>query len=124
MKNDLKRILIIDDDPDLRTVMNISLKRHGYTVDTASKREEVHEKLLEFNPTVVLLDVMLSGHDGRNICREIKEMDEMKDVSVIMVSAHPGAAENISSYGADDFIGKPFNVETLIQKVEGLANKK
>ena len=124
MKNDLKRILIIDDDPDLRTVMNISLKKHGYMVDTASKREEVHDKLLEFNPTVVLLDVMLSGHDGRNICREIKEMEEMKDVPVIMVSAHPGAAENISSYGADDFIGKPFNVETLIEKVEGLANKK
>ena len=66
---------------------------------------------------------MLSGSDGRNICREIKDMDQMKDVSVIMVSAHPGAAENIGSYGADDFIGKPFNVETLIEKVEGLPIK-
>jgi DNA-binding response OmpR family regulator len=124
MKNDLKRILIIDDDPDLRTVMNISLKKHGYTVDTASKKEEVHNKLLEFNPNIVLLDVMLSGSDGRNICREIKGMEQMKDVSIIMVSAHPGAAENISSYGADDFIAKPINVEMLIQKVEGIANKK
>lgn len=124
MKKDMKRILIIDDDPDLRTVMDISLQKHGYVVDTASKKDEVMGKLEEFKPSVVLLDVLLSGHDGRSICQQIKGQDTTKDVSVIMVSAHPSAGENISSYGADDFIGKPFNVDTLIRKLEGLENKK
>ena len=52
MKNDLKRILIIDDDPDLRTVMNISLKKHGYAVDTASKRDEVMISCLNLTLTL------------------------------------------------------------------------
>ena len=124
MKKDMKRILIIDDDPDLRTVMDISLQKHGYVVDTASKKDEVMDKLEEFKPSVVLLDVLLSGYDGRTICQQIKGQDTTKDVSVIMVSAHPSAGENISSYGADDFIGKPFNVDTLIRKLEGLEHKK
>ena len=124
MKKDMKRILIIDDDPDLRTVMDLSLQKHGYVVDTASRQDEVMDKLEEFKPSVVLLDVLLSGYDGRTICQEIKRQDKTKDVSVIMVSAHPSAGENISSYGADDFIGKPFNVDTLLRKLEGLENKK
>lgn len=124
MKKDMKRILIIDDDPDLRTVMDISLQKHGYVVDTASRKDEVMDKLMEFKPSVVLLDVLLSGSDGRTICKEIKEQEHTKDVSVIMVSAHPSAGDNITSYGADDFIGKPFNVDTLIRKLEGLESKK
>lgn len=119
----MTKILIIDDDPDVRTVMNISLKKHGYEVETASRRDEAMEKLEIFQPSVVLLDVLLSGSDGRNICREIKDREQTKNIPVIMVSAHPGAAENISIYGADEFIGKPFNMDTLLMKVNKVLKK-
>jgi DNA-binding response OmpR family regulator len=117
----MTKILIIDDDPDVRTVMNILMKKNGYEVETASRREEALEKLEEFHPSVVLLDVLLSGADGRELCREIKATPRFKNVPVIMFSAHPGAADNISSYGADEFITKPINSESLLEKVDKLA---
>jgi len=117
------RILIIDDDPDVRTVMNILMKKQGYEVETASQREEAIRKLSEFKPSVILLDVLLSGTDGRELCREIKSTESMKDVPVLMISAHPGAGENIASYGADEFITKPVNTEALLAKLQRLTAK-
>jgi DNA-binding response OmpR family regulator len=116
-----KKILIIDDDPDIRTVMEILLRKNGYEVDTASRREMAIEKLESFRPSVVLLDVLLSGSDGRDLCREIKASKDYSDTTVIMLSAHPGAAENISSYGADDFIAKPFQAQSLLEKLAATA---
>lgn len=118
----MTKILIIDDDPDIRALMNILMKKQGYDVETASHRKEAMEKLEIFRPTVVLLDVLLSGSDGRELCREIKSSEQMKHIPVIMFSAHPGAAENISSYGADDFITKPINTGLLLDKVGTLVN--
>lgn len=116
------KVLIIDDDPDVRTVMNILMKKQGYEVETAFNKEDALLKLDQFRPSIILLDVLLSGADGRQLCREIKEKNqEMKSVPVIMVSAHPGAAENILDYGADDFISKPINTENLLEKIERLT---
>ena len=114
----MSRILIIDDDPDVRTVMNVLMKKQGYEVETASRQEEALEKLHSFQPTVVLLDVLLSGADGRELCRTIKATESLRHIPVIMFSAHPGAADNIASYGADEFISKPINTEALLRKVE------
>jgi CheY-like chemotaxis protein len=119
----MPKILIIDDDPDVRTVMNILMKKQGYEVETAFNREDALAKLEDCCPSVILLDVLLSGSDGREFCKEIKANNQMKDIPVIMVSAHPGAAENIQSYGADDFISKPINSENLMEKIGRLANE-
>jgi DNA-binding response OmpR family regulator len=116
------KILIIDDDPDVRTVMNILMKKNGYEVETASRREEALQKIRTFRPSIVLLDVLLSGADGREICQEIKSDETTRDMRVIMFSAHPGAAENIASYGADDFITKPINSQALLEKLGKLVS--
>ena len=100
------RILVIDDDPDIRTVLNILLRKQGFEVETASKKEEVFGKIEAFKPSMILLDVLLSGYDGRKVCQEIKDDPQTKDIPVIMFSAHPGAAGKFESYGADDFISK------------------
>lgn len=113
----MAKILIIDDDPDIRTVMTILLKKNGHEIETASKHEEVFVKLDEFTPDVILLDVLLSGADGRQICKRIKEKGNTKNTPVIMFSAHPGAADKIDSYGADDFIAKPVNTDILLEKI-------
>lgn len=113
----MTKVLIIDDDPDIRTLMNTLMKQQGYEVETASHKEEAMDKLEEFQPSVIFLDVLLSGSDGREICQEIKSNSDMQHIPVIMFSAHPGAAENIESYGADDFITKPINTNALLEKM-------
>ena len=115
------KVLIIDDDPDVRTVMNVLMKKNGFEVETASRREDALEKLNRFHPSVILLDVLLSGYDGRDLCKEIKSSVRLKNIPVIMFSAHPGASENFSSYGADAFITKPVNTDALISEVRKLT---
>lgn len=114
----MTRVLIIDDDPDVRTVMNVLMTKQGYEVETAFNREDALSKLERFQPSVILLDVLLSGADGRELCREIKKNKERESIPVIMVSAHPGASENITNYGADDFISKPINTQILLAKLD------
>jgi DNA-binding response OmpR family regulator len=113
----MAKILLIDDDPDIRTVMGMMLKKEGYDVETASRREEALEKISNDRPSIILLDVLLSGSDGRELCREIKANATTKHIPVIMFSGHPVAALQFESYGADDFIAKPFNTETLLSKL-------
>jgi DNA-binding response OmpR family regulator len=117
----MTKVLIIDDDPDVRTVMNVLMTKQGYEVETAFSREDALSKLEGFQPSVILLDVLLSGTDGREFCKEIKRNDDLKSVPVLMVSAHPGAAENINNYGADDFISKPINTQVLLEKLDKLV---
>jgi DNA-binding response OmpR family regulator len=114
----MKKVLIIDDDPDVRSLMDLLMKKQGYEVQTASGRVEAMDKLQAFQPSIVLLDVLLSGSDGRELCQAIKSSDNMNHIPVIMFSAHPGAAENIASYGADDFLTKPINTEALLEKLD------
>ncbi|HVK96449.1 MAG TPA: response regulator [Flavisolibacter sp.] len=113
----MTKILIIDDDPDIRTVISILLKKHNYEVQTAGTKAEAFQKIEQFPPSVILLDVLLSGSDGREICREIKASPQTQHIPVVMFSAHPGAADKIDTYGADDFIAKPFNLDMLLDKL-------
>lgn len=116
------KVLIIDDDPDVRTMMNILMKKQGYEVQTAGNKQDALDLLQHFHPSVILLDVLLSGTDGREFCQQLKMADGLKHIPVVMVSAHPGAAENISSYGAEEFISKPINTESLLEKIDQLVS--
>lgn len=110
-------ILLIDDDPDVRTVMSRLLQKQGYGVETASRREDALAKLEEKLPSLILLDVLLSGSDGREFCRELKASLSTGHIPVIMFSGHPGAAQQFEVYGADDFLTKPFNTDVLLEKL-------
>ena len=113
----MAKILLIDDDPDIRMVMGRMLKNEGYEVETASRRDEALEILQKQTPSIILLDVLLSGSDGRELCREIKANQATKHVPVIMLSGHPGAAQQFETYGANDFISKPIQSESLLEKL-------
>ncbi len=120
----MERILIIDDDPDVRALVSSFLNKNGFEVETASYKEEAFEKVLNYKPHVVLMDVLLSGSDGRTFCKEIKNNDQTENTSVIMFSAHPAvAAERIKDYGADDFITKPFSLPFLLERIQKQLNK-
>jgi CheY-like chemotaxis protein len=112
-------ILIIDDDPDIRTLMQKVLEKEGYLVDTAKHKEEALEKIARSQPLLILLDVLLSGADGRELCQYIKSNSSTANIPVIIFSAHPSINDDkVKTYGAEDFIAKPLNTELLLQKVE------
>ena len=113
----MSKILVVDDDIDILSVMEILLTMKGFEVEVIAKGENTFPKIETFKPDIILLDVLISGHDGRAICRKLKSNHETMHIPVIMFSAHPGAAATIAEYGADDFIAKPFDVSKLVQKV-------
>ncbi|MCO6498479.1 MAG: response regulator [Chitinophagaceae bacterium] len=119
----MSRILVVDDDPDILSVMKILLASNGFTVDVNEKAEATMAKIESFKPDLVLLDVLLSGHDGRVICKKIKAEKKLKDLPVIMISAHPSAAAGIKEYGADEFISKPFDINVLLDKINVYLNQ-
>jgi len=115
--NNKPKILVVDDDPDILSVMEILLSMKGFEVEVTARGDNTFSKLESFQPNLILLDVLISGHDGRAICKEIKDEPQYANIPVLMLSAHPGAAATISDYGADGFISKPFDVENLLKKI-------
>ena len=113
----MKRLLVIDDDPDFRTVISTYFSKSGFEVATASGKGEALEKVAAFLPGIILLDVLLSGTDGREFCRQLKTDAATSHIPVILFSAHPGAGDQIAHYGADDFIAKPFPLQRLLERV-------
>jgi DNA-binding response OmpR family regulator len=113
----MSRILVVDDDTDILSVMELLFSMKGFEVAVISKGEHTFSKIESFRPDLILLDVLISGHDGRTICKKLKANTQTKHIPVIMFSAHPGAAATILDYGANDFIAKPFEVNHLMKKV-------
>ena len=113
----MSKILVVDDDVDILSVMEILLSMKGFDVEVTSKGENTFPKIETFKPDLILLDVLISGHDGRAICKQLKANPDTSNIPVIMFSAHPGAAATIADYGADDFIAKPFDVNNLMKKI-------
>ena len=113
----MPKILVVDDDSDILSVMETLLTMKGFEVEGIANGGHIFPIIETFKPDIILLDVLISGQDGRTICKKLKSNNETRLIPVIMFSAHPGAAAAIAEYGADDFIAKPFDVANLLQKV-------
>ena len=122
-----KKILVLDDDLDILVVMQLLFKVKGFDVLTISRWEEIYDKVDTFKPDLILLDVLLSGNDGRDICKVLKKKASTRLIPVILFSANPSIAKNLSEYNADGFIHKPFEVNELLkiinQQLEKNTNK-
>ncbi len=118
-----RKVLVLDDDLDILIVMQMLFKVKGFDVVTLSQWEEIYEKAETFQPDIILLDVWLSGNDGRDICKVLKKKPTTRHVPVILFSANPNAARNYLEYDADGFIHKPFDVEDLIKTINYHLNK-
>lgn len=111
-----KSILVIDDDPDIAEALQFMLETVGYSVTTSSQGDGIvsNGKAL---PDLILLDILLSGSDGRDICKRLKRDTTARHIPIIMISAHPGVEESVKAAGAQDFIAKPFDMDDLLQKI-------
>ncbi len=119
MEQQAKRILVVDDDPDILDALQLLLEFAGYEVKTAEKGEYA-ENLRDTNgglPDLIILDVLLSGKDGRLICQKLKSQEDTKRIPIMMISAHPNARHSVTAVGADDFMAKPFDMDELLAKV-------
>lgn len=111
-----KRILIADDDLAILESLKLLLEMFHYEVETTADGRVV-EKIREVRPQLLLLDIWMSGVDGREICREIKRDKEMSKIPVIMVSASRDVSRSSKESGAEEFLPKPFEMDELLQKV-------
>ncbi len=118
-----QQIIIIDDDPGILEVMQMTLEYEGYQVK-ASTNSKCFRQLQPGNlPNLILLDVQLAGEDGRALCRQLKTNKLTKDIPVILASAIDVGNQVRREKCADDFLAKPFSLYTLIDKVHQYASE-
>jgi len=111
------RLLIIDDDIDLLMLLERSLLKEGYAVETAASLPEAEEIIPYFFPQLVLLDINVNGEDGRQLCWKLKHTQ--KGVKVILMSGFDYSLSRAVLFGADDLIPKPLETALLLQKLDG-----
>ncbi|MBA3724098.1 MAG: response regulator [Candidatus Levybacteria bacterium] len=111
-----KKILIIDDDPAIIDSIQMLLEMEGYTVATMIDGDQIHTMKQPF-PDLILLDIWMSGLDGRNIARFLKGKNETKHIPIIMVSASKDISKSAQESGVEDFLAKPFEMDELLAKV-------
>jgi DNA-binding response OmpR family regulator len=117
-------IFVVDDDEDIRMMLETMLKFHRFRTRTFSNPADMLQHLgLHSAPRVIIMDMLLSGYDGRDYCRKLKADMNSMDIPVLMISAHPDAGRTCTEAGADAFIAKPFEMDHLIGTIRSLMNK-
>lgn len=111
-----KKILVADDDPGILDAIEMMLEFEGYQVSSTSDGSTILD-LKDNYPDLLLLDVWMSGQDGRDICKELKRRKSTKNIPVILVSASTDLKKSARESGADDFLEKPFNMTDLLNKI-------
>lgn len=114
----MKKILVVDDDADILEAVQLILDTGGYASEGITKGDETYQKIKEYQPDLIILDVLLSGNDGRMICKNLKRAKETNHIPIIMMSAHPSAHESVKECGADAFLAKPFSIHDLFAQLE------
>jgi len=117
------KILIVEDDESIMDVLKIILRKAGYETTSFSNGKAVMLDDYEI-PNLFLLDKQLSGIDGLDICRHLKENNNTKNVPVIMISANPQIGTLAIEAGADDYIEKPFTIDFLLSTIKGHIQRK
>jgi DNA-binding response OmpR family regulator len=120
MSNKMK-ILIVDDDPDISNMLQLMLEFKGYTVTLLNEGKNIIDTLASGSYRLIILDILLTGPNGDELCRQIKKDDRFSSIPVLMFSAMPDGKQIAMGAGADDFIEKPFEMEHILEKVRSLT---
>jgi two-component system phosphate regulon response regulator PhoB len=120
------RILAVDDEEDILELIRYNLTKEGYNVDLALNGEEALEQARAKVPELVLLDLMLPGLDGLDVCREIKQDPTISHIPILMVTAKGEEADIVLGLemGADDYITKPFSPRVLLARVRTILRRR
>ncbi len=120
-----KRVLIADDEPDILEIIGYNLSKEGYEIQTASNGKEAIEKAASFNPHLVILDIMMPGMNGVEVCRLLRTMPQYNDTLIIFLTAlsdEPSQIKGLET-GADDYISKPLSPRVLTSRVNAILRR-
>lgn len=119
----MKSILLVEDDPDIADLLDLHLADQGYTVDVVSDGNEGLERALSESYALVILDIMLPGMDGFDICRKIRA--EKRSLPILMLTAKSEEIDKVLGLelGADDYITKPFSIREVLARVKAIFRR-
>ncbi|GAC1381348.1 MAG: hypothetical protein NVSMB45_06040 [Ginsengibacter sp.] len=120
----MNKILVLDDDPDISSVITIILIKQGYACDYITDFNLLEKRIMNYMPDLLILDVSLGGADGRAISQKLKKNIEMNHIQIILLSANVDALNENIPFKADAFITKPFESIELIKTVERVLAKR
>lgn len=112
-----RKILVADDDAAIVDAIKMMLEVADYQVDTTLDGNVI-PRIKSTKPNLLLLDIWMNGVDGRDVCKRIKQDKAIRDIPVVLISASRDLADSAKKACADDFLEKPFNMDTLLAKVE------
>ncbi|MFL5662367.1 MAG: response regulator transcription factor [Ktedonobacteraceae bacterium] len=117
-----KRVIVVDDDKEIREIITFVLTRNGFEVTSASNGQQLHAMLVQFIPNLIILDVMMPGEDGYQICNTLRSNPQTRHIPVIIMTAHAeDIYERISvDLGAAVHMTKPFHPFNLLEQVKVL----
>lgn len=124
--NQLANILIVEDDPTIRTLLQMMLKAAGFThVKAAARGDDGLEAIRRDRPRLVLLDLMLPGVDGLTVCSRVRSDPELADVRILMLTAKSEDEDIVRGLelGADDYVTKPFSREVLLARINAVLRR-
>ncbi|MBZ9730379.1 response regulator [Salegentibacter sp. JZCK2] len=121
MKKSNTKILVVDDDTAIGDMLKMLLEMNGYEVIVSEKPEETEENIITHGIDLVLLDMLISGVNGTDVCERIRREETTKHVTILMMSALHDAGKKCKAAGANDFIAKPFDMDELLEKIKILV---
>ena len=119
-------ILVVEDDPDIAELVRYNLVREGYHVKVVTDGARAVRQIGEELPSLVILDLMLPGMDGLEVCRHLKRTDRTRGIPVLMVTAKSAEADVVLGLelGADDYVTKPFSPRVLVSRVRSVLRRR
>ncbi|MBF0198459.1 MAG: response regulator transcription factor [Planctomycetes bacterium] len=118
-------LLIIEDEPDIQEMLSFNLRQEGFRVFTSSSGEDGLDMVRRKRPHLVLLDLMLPGMNGMDVCRQIRKDSDLDDTRILMLTAKSEEADVVSGMelGADDYVTKPFSNRVLLARIRTLLRR-
>jgi two-component system alkaline phosphatase synthesis response regulator PhoP len=120
-----KRVLIIEDETHIVELLTMVLKQNNYQVSSLKSADQVISTILDFKPDCLLLDIMLPGKSGFDVCREVKSNQATANLPIILLTAKAEENDKLLGFelGADDYIAKPFGIKELFARIEALLRR-
>jgi two-component system alkaline phosphatase synthesis response regulator PhoP len=120
-----KRVLIIEDETHIVELLTMVLKQNNYQVSSLKSADQVISTILDFKPDCLLLDIMLPGKSGFDVCREVKSNQATANLPIILLTAKAEENDKLLGFelGADDYITKPFGIKELFARIEALLRR-
>lgn len=121
-----KTVLVVDDDPDILTLVRYNLAKEGFKVISSEKGEEALEKARKQKPDLVILDLMLPGMEGLEVCRSLRRDTETRSIPILMLTAKGEETDVVVGLevGADDYLVKPFSPKVLVARSKALLRRR